>query len=168
MAGMIEKQMGQATPPGQPAPADEQMPAEPGGMAEEGGESEQYSAAIEYAMQALYKNGGAKQLAQALRSADDPAQAMADAAYQILQIIDEQTDGSLPDEELAPLAVDVLTEVAEVAEAAGVQVDGQAVAGAMRQMLLRFVQENGGDTSQLEQAMSQVDMSQFDQIGQEG
>lgn len=162
MAGLINDQM---APEGQPAelPEDD-LEVEDGG--EDGG-SEQYQAAIEYAMQALYQNGGAKQLAQALRAADDPATAMADAAYQMMTIIDEQTDGEIPDEELVPLAVDVLTEVADVAEAAGVEADGQTVASAMQQMLLRFVRENGGDTAQLEQAMAQVDMSQFNQIGEE-
>lgn len=166
MSGLISGQMG--APEAPEAPEQEQMEQPGAGGADEGGESPEYQAAVQFAMEALYKNGGAKQLAQAMRSADDPVKAMADAAYQMMQIVDEQTDATIPDEELVPLAVDILSEVADVAQAAGVQVGGEQVAKAMQAMLLRFVKESGGDTAQLEQAMSQVDMSQFNQVAAGG
>lgn len=162
MNGLIGSQMGG------PAEAEQMQPAPEGEEQGDQGESQEYQAAIQYAMEALYQNGGAKQLAQAMRSADDPVTALADAAYKMMQIVDEQTDATIPDEELVPLAVDILSEVADIAEAAGVQIGGEQVAGAMQQMLLRFVKESGGDTAQLEQAMSQVDMSQFNQAAPSG
>ncbi len=159
--GLINEQM-QGQQPAQPAD-DAPMPDDTG--ADDAGNSEAYDAAIQYAMTALYKQGGAKQLAAALRSAgDNPAQAMADAAYQMMQIIDEKTGGDIPDEELVPLATEVLTEVAEVGEAAGLQIDGATIAEAMKAMLVRFVREQGGDTAQLEQAMNQIDPATFNQI----
>lgn len=166
--GLIQDQMQGEAQPAAEEPV-EQPAGQPGAPSAESGNSESYDAAIEYAMTALYKQGGAKQLAQALRAAgDNPAQAMADAAYQMMQVIDEKTGGDIPDEELVPLATEVLTEVAEIAEAAGVNVEGSTIAAAMKTMLIRFVQEQGGDTTQLEQAMGQIDPAMFNQVAGDG
>lgn len=115
-----------------------------------------YQAAMEVVMQALYKQGGAKDVARAVRSGD-PVQALADTAYQIVQAADERTHGDVPDELLASLASDVVTEVAEVAHAAGVRIDGTVISKAMQLMIVRFLRDQGVDPSQVQQAMGQLD-----------
>lgn len=115
-----------------------------------------YQAAMEVVMQALYKNGGAKDVAKAMQG-NDPAQALADMSYQIVQVADERTNGEVPDELLASLASDVITEVAEVAEAAGIKIDGQVVSKAMQLMIVRFLKDQGVDPSQIQQQMAALD-----------
>lgn len=170
MAGLIQQQMGAA-----PAAEQSQMPA---GMpmgaeeAEGGPEPDEsnpaFQQALTFAYEALYKNEAAKDVAKQLKAAQSLADGMADVAYNITQIIDERTDGQVPDELLMPLAMQVLEEVGEVAEAAGLSPQPEDVAGAFKTMILRYMGEQGVDTTQLQQAMDQVDPSVFRQAAQGG
>ena len=167
MAGLIQQEMG--------APAAEQMP---GGMPMGAGEAEggpeadennpAFQQALTFAYEALYKNEAAKDVAKQLNAAQSLADGMADVAYNITQIIDERTDGQVPDELLVPLAMQVLEEVGEVADAAGLDPQPEDVAGAFKNMILRYMGEQGVDTTQLQQAMDQVDPSVFREAAQGG
>lgn len=154
--GIIDKQL----------PPDQAMPEDQAAQPEADGQDEQdpsYQQALKFAMDALYKSGAAKQIAQQIASSDSPSDALADAAYNIVSITDEKTNGAVPDELLVLFASSVLKEVADIAEAAGVKVKSTDLAEAMKTMILRYLGEQGVDTSQLESAMSQVDPSTFDQ-----
>jgi hypothetical protein len=182
MAGLIQEQMGAAGAPVQD-PAAMQDPAMqdpmaaqagmeqmmPGEMMEEGDDEPLneddpvFQSALQFAMQALYESGAAKDVAQSLKSAPDPVMGMADTAYEITSVVGERVDGELPEELLPLLAMTVLQEVAEIGEAAGVDTSPTNVAEAFKQMLLRFLGEQGMDTTQLEQAMAEVDPAVFEQ-----
>lgn len=170
MAGMINTKMAQA----QGLPQDD--PNAPGGPLDEtdtpgvpedeqdapgaGSNPEQnpaYAAGIKMAMEALYRKGAAQEIAQGLKTADDPVAALADAAYEIVSLIDERTDGQVPDELIVSLATQILGEVAEIGQAAGLKIDGQAIAGAMQKMLLRYLTENHIDSGQLQSQLAQID-----------
>jgi hypothetical protein len=138
------------------APAPEQEPDERSG-------NEAFDAGLQVVRQALYEQGGAKDIAKVLASGDNPAQSIAEQAYKIVEIADERTMGEIPDELLVDFAIEVLTEVSEVAEAAGVKVDGNVVSEAFSTMLERFLAEQGMDTTQIKQAMAQ--MNQGGQAG---
>jgi hypothetical protein len=183
MAGLIQKQMadegGEAMPSG-PAPA----PAVPDSAqaqaqaeaampeTEEGGEqpdesSPAFQQAMTYAYKALYESQAAKDVAQQLKAAQSLADGMAEVAYNITSIVDERTDGQVPDELLVPLAMQVLEEVGEVAQAAGLEPQPEDVAAAFKTMILRYLGEQGVDTTQLQQAMDQVDPAQFRQMAEQ-
>ena len=49
------------------------------------------------------------------------------------------------------------------AEAAGIKITAPEIAGAFKTMLLRFLGENGMDTTQLQQAMDQIDPKVFEE-----
>jgi hypothetical protein len=160
MAGLINKQM--AGNPAEMNP-EEQMPNE----AQEGPEPDEnnpaFVAATKLAMEALYQKGAAQDVAKQIRATQDPVQGMADIAYEMTSVIDERTQGEVPDELMMLLAIKVLTEVGDIAEAAGIQVTAAEISGAFKTMLLRFLGENGMDTSQLDQAMSQIDPKVFEE-----
>ena len=122
--------------------------------------------ATQLAMQSLYEKGAAKDVAQQMRAAQDPVKALSDIAYEMTSVIDEKTNGEVPDELIMMLAIKVLTEVGDIAEAAGIQVTAQDIAGAFKDMLLRFLGEQGVDTTQLQQAMDQIDPKVFEQAQQ--
>jgi hypothetical protein len=178
MVGLVQEQMGAAGAPAQDPAAMQDPMAAQGGMEQmaagemmdaEGGPDENdpaFQAALQYAMEALYSNGAAKDVAKALKSAPDPVAGLADTAYEMVSVVDERTDGLVPDELLILLAVTILQEVAEIGEAAGVDTSPTNVAEAFKQMLLRFLGEQGMDTTQLEQAMAQVDPAVFEQVAQ--
>jgi hypothetical protein len=169
MAGLIQQSMGGA-PAG--APAQEQDPMAAGMpqgemLEDEGPEPDEndpaFKAAVEYAMQVLYEQQAAKDVSQSLKAAPSVAEGMSNVAYEITTIVDEKTDGAVPDELLMLLGMKVLEEVADIADASGLNPSTQDVAGAFKDMVLRFLGENGMDTTQLQQAMDQVDPSAFEQ-----
>lgn len=175
MAGLIEEQMAPAAggmPPqemmaGDPMAADP-MAADPmaGEMMGEEMPDEShpaFQAAMQLAMQALYENDAARDVAQSLQSAPDPVTGLADTAYEMVSVVDERTEGEVPDELLVLLAVNILQEVAEIGEAAGIDTSATVLAEAFKQMLLRFLGEQGLDTTELEQAMAEVDPSVFEE-----
>jgi nucleotide-binding universal stress UspA family protein len=140
------------------APEMQQQEAADGTEQESGGGA--LASAMAIVHDTLYSKGAAQDLARALRGADDPADALANAAYEIVSMVDQREDGAVPDEELADFAMQTLTEVCEVAEAAGIPVSGTVVAGAMQTMIRRYLNDNGMDGSQIEAAMSQVSPEQ--------
>jgi hypothetical protein len=160
--GMIDQSM---TPPADARPpAARPMNAEdvPTEQAEQLDESNPaYQRATDMVKKALYEDGAAEDLARALTTAEDPIEEIANAAYEIVSMIDEKTGGELPDELLVSFAVDVMTEVAEVAQAAGIQIGGAQAAQAMKTMVQRYAAESGADTSQIEAALGQVDVNEL-------
>jgi hypothetical protein len=177
MVGLIQEQMGASGAPEQD-PMQDPMAAEAGmeQMAagemmaddEEGPDENDpaFQSALQLAMQALYENGAARDVAQSLSSAPDPVSGLANTAYEMVTVVDERTDGEVPDELIILLAITILQEVAEIGEAAGIDASPANVAEAFKQMLLRFLGEQGMDTSQLEQAMADVDPAVFEQAAQ--
>ena len=171
MAGLIQKQMmgdaDEATEKMQGLGPDgsQQHEAAEGENegAEDAGNNPAFKAAIQYANKVLYEQQAAKDVSQSLKSAQSVSKGMADVAYDIASIVDEKTQGQVPDELLMLLGMKILEEIADIAEASGLQPSNQDVADAFKQMLLRFLQEQGMDTSQLQQAMDQIDPSVYDQ-----
>jgi hypothetical protein len=183
MAGLIQEQMGAAGAPEQEMMPGAEMAQDPNmmqdpammedpmaaGMDDDEPLNEDdpaFQAALQLAMQALYENGAARDVAQSLRSAQDPVQGLADTAYEMVSVVDERTEGQVPDELLILLSITILQEVAEIGEAAGVDTSPTTLAEAFKQMLLRFLGEQGMDTTQLQQAMDQVDPAVFQQAAE--
>jgi hypothetical protein len=174
MAGLIQEQMMGDPAAGAPMPEDE-MNTGMGmdmGMGEDpmmdddeelDTEDPAFQAAVQYAMQALYENEAARDVAQSLESAPSPVEGLANVSYEITALVDERTDGEVPDELLVLLATTIMEEVADIGEAAGIDYQPAEIAEAFKMVILRFLQENGANTAELEQAMAQVDPSVFEQ-----
>lgn len=169
MAGLIQKSMGAPDGAEEKQEQTQGMPQE--NEAAEGGADENdpaFKGALEYAMKVLYEEQAAKDVSQSLKSAPSVSQGMADVAYDITSIVDEKTQGAVPDELLVLLGMRILEEIAEIADASGLNPSTADVAQSFKTMLLRFLQENGVDTAQLQQAMDQVDPSVFEQGAEQG
>lgn len=175
MAGLIQEKMG-AAPEEMQQPGAMQETAEqeaPEGMeADEDSEINEddpaFQQALTYAYEALYRNEAAKDVAKQLKAAPDVSKGMSDVAYQIVQVVDERTDGNVPDDMLGLLAMSILQEVGEIAEAAGLNPSPDDVAKSFKDMILRYMQDQGADVSQLSQAMDQVDPAVFREGTQTG
>lgn len=173
MAGLIEQQlMGAGPSPGSDPRMQEdaamEAPADPSmGMEEDSGEFDDenpaFLQALKYAMDALYENDAASSVATALETAQDRVGGLADTTYEIIAVVDERTNGDVPDELLVLLGTKILEEVVDIGDAAGIGYKPAEVAEAFKIMILRFVQENGGDITELQAAMDQVDPAVFDQ-----
>lgn len=173
MEGLIKEQMTpeqEAMPPqgaAPMAPPQEAMPPMDDESGEDADSNPQYVTALKFAMQALYQNGAAEGVAEGLRSANDPVVGLANTAYDITSIVDERTEGAVPDELFALLATKILQEVADIGGAAGIEYKPSDIALALKQMILRYLGEQGMDTTQLQQAMDQVDPEEFNRMAQE-
>lgn len=141
---------------------------EPNDMSDADEESDPaFQQALTFAYEVLYKGDAAKDVAKQLKNAPTTEQGLADIAYNVTSIIDEKTQGKVPNELIAVLGMRILEEVTEIAEAAGVKPTPEDIAGAFKDMILRFLGEQGVDTSQLQQAMDQVDPSVFKQAAEQ-
>jgi hypothetical protein len=174
MAGLIQQQMGA----GAPAPQEQAMPAgqeamDPNAMGaqDEGPEPDEddpaFQQAMQFAMEALYDKGAAKDIAKQLKSAPSPVEGASDIAYEVTSVVDERTGGEVPDELIVLMGMRILEEVVEIADAAGMQMSPVDIADAFKQMLLRYLGEQGMDTTQLQQSMDQIDPSLFEKAAQE-
>lgn len=152
----------------QQAQAPQQMPPQAEQEAPEADENDpNFQQAMQFAMEVLYSKGEAKNVATTLQAkGNDPAQALADTAYEITSVVDERTEGRVPDELLVLLASRILEEVADIAEAAGFKLQPADIAEALKQMILRFLGEQGVDTTQLQAAMDQVDPAEFNKLAE--
>lgn len=182
MAGLINRQMASA---GDEANEREPIegPGPDGSMQHESAEGEppeandtsggadpnsdpNYIMAMKFAMQALYQNGAAEGVAKGLRTSRDPVEGLANTAYEITSIVEERTQGAVPDELFALLATKILQEVADIGEAAGIKYKASDIALSLKQMILRYLGEQGMDTTQLQQAMDQVNPEEFNRMAQ--
>ena len=99
-------------------------------------------------------------MAVSLQKAPRLLQLLVEQSLVLFSSVDEATNGSVPDNLLLLLGLDMLNEVAEIANSAGLPVDSKTIAEAVQKFILAVVQDLGGDTSQVEQAMSQIDPAQ--------
>jgi len=167
MQGMLASALNkpQAAPQGQPT--DQQpMPQQGEEPAAGGGDALQRAMAVVH--KSLYGAEAARDVANAMKSADDPAEGLAMTAYEMVAIADEATNGEIPDEQLIAFASEVLGEVADIANAAGVPVGGAQIAKAVQLMLVRYVTEQGIDPTQLQQAMAAAPPEQVGAMLEQG
>ena len=120
--------------------------------------------ALKFAMRVLYEQKAAGDVAQQLRVATDKTEALGNIAYEIVSMVDERTEGTVPRELLGLLAMAILKEVIDIGQAAKMDITPQNAAGAFKNMLLRYLGENGVDTSQLQQGMDKIDPAVFSQV----
>lgn len=152
----------------------EQGEMEPGEMGEreEGGEDsddggytpeadDAVAAAITEVQKRLYEGDIADGIAEALSQASDPVQGLVDQASTLIGVAEDIVGDSVPDEGYIMFGIALMGEVVEIAQAAGIQVGGREIAEALRKFILQVVQELGGDTSQIEAAMGQIDTAQL-------
>lgn len=162
MEGLIKQQM---APQQEPMPEDAAAAPAPGN--EDPEDNPGFGQAMAYVMEVLYEKGADENIAKSLRGQQDVVEALANTAYEITSIVDERTEGAVPDELFALLATRILEEVAEIGEAAGMDIKPSEIALALKQMILRFLGEQGMDTTQLQQAMDQVDPEEFNRMATE-
>ena len=170
MAGLLKQprgpQPGQMSPgamPPEQAPPEspEQMPPEQ----PEADESDpNFQAAIKLAMQALYEKGAADNVSAVIKQSPDIVEALSSTAYEMTSVVDEKTQGAVPDELLVLLASRILEEVADIAVASGAEVTPKIVAGAFKVMILRYMGDQGHDTRELQAAMDALPEEDFETL----
>lgn len=160
MAGIIDSQL---PPEGEPMPEAEDPNAENDPDA-----VDKFMYVVESVL-SDEKGGLTQSLGETLAKAKDLPTALANAAYDMVASIDEKTGGMLGDEDLPGVAAETLSKMAEIAEAAGMEITSATVARATSLMLARFLEENGQPegAAKLRAAPPEEAAAQIDQMSQE-
>jgi hypothetical protein len=176
MAGLIEEQV-QAAPQEPPVdqaqqpPQSPEQPPEQSAQPQEQGElseaeaNEVHERLMTAAMEILYGAGGIEKAVEVIRSAKNAAEGLANATYTVMEVLDDKSNGSIPEESMLPAALDICGMISEDYEKiAGQPVRGRDIALATQMMLMRFLSEGGMSIEEIEQSIAQVD---FESIGNE-
>jgi hypothetical protein len=124
--------------------------------------------AIEFVGKRLYEANMSTEIAKAFDgSTTAQPKIIASIAYRLAQAADTNTGGEIREENLSVLGILTLNEVITVADAAGMPIDGATASKAMQEMILTYAEDNGLDTTELAQAMGQVDDNEMDMVAQE-
>lgn len=162
MKGIVSKGMKPEDPQADLEPTAEQQQ---GDIENEDGENDPgFQQALQFAMSALYENGAARGIAEQVRKSQSVPEGLANAAYEIVVITDERTDGAVDDDLLMLFVTYVIEEVIDIARAAGVKVEGSDMGEAIKIMTLRWLGENGYDTTDLQSAMDKFDTKSLNTI----
>jgi hypothetical protein len=161
-----EMQQGQPPmPPGQPPMPPGQPPAQPPGQPPEQDDSQvspeeqqEYEKAMVVVGRMLFDSGAIKNIAQQVASSKDVASALAQQALTVVRAVDEKSGGTIPEGVLAPIAMDVLGDIAEAAEAAGAEVNGQVLTDALTKMITTYLRDEGAKDEEIQQMLAQIDI----------
>lgn len=134
---------------------------EPSGGQQDSADDVEYERALTAMMRVLYDGDAITQIVRQVRASGYVPEGTANAAMQAMKSLDERTKGQIPDDVLAPLAVETLSMIADAVEAAGAKLSGRDIAMAVQLMLAQYLSENGIDPGQLKQVLSQVDLQKL-------
>jgi hypothetical protein len=122
-----------------------------------------YNEAITLAKRKLYEEGAGEGLMKALQTAPEIGAALAEQTFAMMEMLDQMTEGQVPDELVMTLGIELMGEVVEIAEAGGVEVAGRDMAAGMRALITKLVTALGGDMTQVGAAMDQLPV---DKVGE--
>ena len=161
----------QMMPQGPAAPAGPSSGQQPAGQQAPGSSpdaapeaDENFVKAVNFARKQLYQTGADEAIHKMVKSGSKSIDSLAMMAYDLAAKADQVTGGMVMDENLVALGMYILDEVLEVAEASGLEIDDAGIASAFKQMLIRFLQEQGIDTKNLEEAFNKMSAEDFRKI----
>lgn len=120
-----------------------------------------YKQALEMMLSKLYEEGAAEQLGQALAQAPDKVKGIAEQTLMLLDVMEQMTDGSVPDELVMPFVMEATQEVIKIAQMAGVNLGNADLAVAIGEILAGVVENLGGDSSAIRQEMASLDHNEI-------
>ena len=116
-----------------------------------------YLQAMELMLSKLYEEGAAQGIAQALQSAPDPVQGIVEQTMNMVEVLEDATQGSVPDELVMLVVMNIIEEIVGIAQASGMQVGGREIAEVVREVLAQVVENLGGDSSAIREEMGAID-----------
>lgn len=116
-----------------------------------------YRKARELMLSKLYEEGAAQGVAQAIAQAQSVVQGLVDQSMSLGQVMDDVTQGSVPDDLVLSFMLDITQEVVDIANASGIKVQPADMAQAVQEVLAQTIEAFGGDASQVRQEMGSID-----------
>lgn len=166
--GILEDEVDPSLPEDPPAQEAAESPAVEEGEDEAPSDPKAVAQAMDVVMGKLYDENVSDGIAKALSHASDPVRSVVEQATLLLNLSDEATNGSVPDDLYMMFALDVLGEVIEIAQAAGIKLGGRDIAVIVREFITTTVEDMGGDTSQVKEAMAQINPDELGSAMEQG
>lgn len=142
----------------------------PGSEQATGEEQASYEKVVMAGLKVLFEDEKSSSaiIAQLKAGADNPAQAIASATTMLMTALDEQSGGQIPEAVILPAAGELLENVAQLANDAGVfPVDQNVVGQAAQLMITSLSEQYGVDPAEVEEMLGSLDEGQLGQIQQE-
>ena len=115
-----------------------------------------YEQAAEMMDSKLYDENIADGIGEAIMLAPDKVAAVVEQALTLAALVDDATGATLPDDMVMLFGMEVLGEVAEIADQVGVKLSASDMAAASRQFITEAITNMGGDTRDVDLAMRSV------------
>lgn len=113
------------------------------------------------------QGGAADDVVRSLQSSPDVAQTLATLSYDMTQILDERSGNLLDGEIDVVVATEVLGQIAEIGQTAGMEIRGPEIAKATQLMLQRYMEESGIEPSQASSILGMDAMAVGDALNQD-
>lgn len=153
---------------GAPPPGEEELPPEGEEIDESDPENDpNFVKAFNFVRKNLYEKGAADKLFTKISKAPEAKGELASFAYHLTQKADQVTGGNILDENLASLGILTLAEIMEIAEASGASIESADMAGAMKQMMIMYMEEQGMPVEQIKQvqaSMNEMKPEHFEEV----
>lgn len=152
----------QTEPQGEPAgeaaaPQDEQGAAQQGDTVSPEDQNS-YTRTVLAGLKVLGDPKSNAQILQTLQQGDQPDAALANVTASIMTELDRQSQGKIPEVVIIPAAMEILSELGDVAQKAGVfEVNDQVLTAAAQQLVLKLLTEYGVDPQDVDTVMQQLD-----------
>jgi len=104
----------------------------------------------------LYEEGAAQGIAEALKAAPSVTDGIVDQSMALADVMEQATQGSVPDELAMSFVIDIVQEVVDIGQAAGVKIGPREIADSVREVLANVIETLGGDSTAVRQEMSQL------------
>lgn len=143
--------------------------AEPSDDGDEPGmQNPAYRKARELMLSKLYEEGAAQGIAQSIAQAPDVVTGIVDQSMALGQVMDDATNGSVPDDLVLNFMLDITQEVVDIATATGTKVEPGQMAQAVQGVLSKTIEAFGGDASAINQEMGSMDPNAIGQAAMQG
>lgn len=147
----------------QQAATEEDIPPEDGEELDMSDGDPAYQQAKELLLTKLYEEGAAEQIAQAMAAAPDPVQGVVEQIMALLDVMEQATQGSVPDELVMSFVLEVTQEMVDIAQGAKLPIGNKEVAVITREVMAGVVDSLGADSTAIREEMGSIDPEQVAQ-----
>ena len=160
--GLIDKSMPQQGEP-QPQPAAETAAADPNAASPQ--EQDAYERVVLAGLQVLYSEQTHAQIMNMLKGGEAPEKDISDTVALVMQQLDKQSGGKIPQVVIIPAAVELVSATAELGEQAGIfQTDDRVLARAVQMVIVTLSNEYGVDPAEIQEILKSLDPQKLQQM----
>lgn len=128
-------------------------------------EQDAYTKTVLAGLKVLADDKSHQQVMQTLQQGDRPDSAMANVVVSIMTELDRQSQGKIPEAVIIPAAMEILAELGDLAQTAGVfEVDDATMTGAAQQVVMKLLEQYGVNSQDVQAVISKIDPAKVKQM----